>query len=403
MLTRAEQARDIHKFFQTPPRAQLGLLQVLLAIYHRTGKGDAARALLDELLREPDYWDTDRGPIERAELLLRGGWVLREQGRGDEALERVDRLLFESPGVHRPQAVFLYVERARAQAALGRPDEAQKDLDAFLKASPRGAGSYEHYAAACLLRGVLCQRRGDADGARAAWREGLYRRWPGDKDASGKPLPVTWTSTDALLYGVILAALCDDLSPEELVAIGKRFVSAAARQSTELPSLSDIPLPTRCLSTMWRTPRGQQCVAHISLQDLPAGDYCRLPLVLFSYEYVRNEAFAGELSAAQDALLWQAGNDLFDAYIARAVEIPQLVNLGLAWRGSTGIFGWAGVKNSLKPALRGPVAYLMGQRYLRLGKPAEAAQFFRSARDLAESGSELARLAQAELDGLERK
>jgi hypothetical protein len=45
-------------------------------------------------------------------------------------------------------------------------------------------------------------------------------------------------------------------------------------------------------------------------------------------------------------------------------------------------------------ALRGPMAYVFAQRYLRLQKPKEAAEFFRAARDAAAAGSRLRRLGQ---------
>ncbi|HEY7423855.1 MAG TPA: hypothetical protein VH682_06375 [Gemmataceae bacterium] len=40
-------------------------------------------------------------------------------------------------------------------------------------------------------------------------------------------------------------------------------------------------------------------------------------------------------------------------------------------------------------ALRGPLAYGFGPRYLRLQKPKEAAEFFHAARDAARAGSRL--------------
>jgi len=79
---------------------------------------------------------------------------------------------------------------------------------------------------------------------------------------------------------------------------------------------------------------------------------------------------------------------------------PQLVQLGFAWKGVTNFLGWAGVAPTLKPDLRGPLAYVLGMRCLRLNKPDDAAALFKTARDDAPKGSRLKALAQAELDRL---
>jgi len=53
--------------------------------------------------------------------------------------------------------------------------------------------------------------------------------------------------------------------------------------------------------------------------------------------------------------------------------------------------------------LRGPIAYLFGQRYLRLDKRLEARMFFQTARDDGPANSALRRLAEDRLKELKEK
>ncbi|MEO6740504.1 MAG: hypothetical protein ABIP20_09645 [Chthoniobacteraceae bacterium] len=46
----------------------------------------------------------------------------------------------------------------------------------------------------------------------------------------------------------------------------------------------------------------------------------------------------------------------------------------------TNVFGWAGAEAQLPPKPRGPIAYIMGQRYVKLGKPEDALAMFRTAK-----------------------
>jgi hypothetical protein len=82
------------------------------------------------------------------------------------------------------------------------------------------------------------------------------------------------------------------------------------------------------------------------------------------------------------------------------LTLPQLIQIGLTWKGTTSYLGWAGVSPNLDPALRGPSAYIFGHRYLRLNRRQEALALFRTALADAPPGSSLRRLAQAELDRL---
>lgn len=91
------------------------------------------------------------------------------------------------------------------------------------------------------------------------------------------------------------------------------------------------------------------------------------------------------------------------SWAAGTLNDAQVLQVALTWKGTTNFLGWAGVKGSLEPALRGPLAYVAGHRYLRLNRPTDAVTFFRTARQDSSPGSALHRLAQAELERLNAK
>lgn len=78
----------------------------------------------------------------------------------------------------------------------------------------------------------------------------------------------------------------------------------------------------------------------------------------------------------------------------------QSLQLLLAWKGISNFLGWGGVAPSLQPGLRGKLAYIMGHRYLRLGKPDDAKTFFQTAIGDAPKDSPLRQLSQQDLDSL---
>ena len=99
--------------------------------------------------------------------------------------------------------------------------------------------------------------------------------------------------------------------------------------------------------------------------------------------------------------MWELGLNGFVAVTDEGtVSQTQMIQLALAWKGITNFLGWAGVAPNLQPNLRGPIAYVMGHRYLRLGQPKDASMFFNTALTDAPNGSPLATMAQAELDRL---
>ena len=78
--------------------------------------------------------------------------------------------------------------------------------------------------------------------------------------------------------------------------------------------------------------------------------------------------------------------------------------LRISQRESSGPLGWGAVASALPPEQRGPVAYVLGVRYLqRKDKAADAKAMFQTAIKDSPADSALKKLAQTELDRLNKK
>jgi hypothetical protein len=75
----------------------------------------------------------------------------------------------------------------------------------------------------------------------------------------------------------------------------------------------------------------------------------------------------------------------------------------LAWTGTAGFLGWGGLAPTLQPRIRGPLAYVLGHRFLGMGQRDDAVAAFHAAVADGPPGSPLRRLAQAQLDRLAGK
>jgi WD40 repeat protein/tRNA A-37 threonylcarbamoyl transferase component Bud32/tetratricopeptide (TPR) repeat protein len=400
VLRNLEQAAELVRLFQAPAGERLRLQRSFLLAYHLQGQLATAVQLAEQLLDADEYWTPENRVREQADVLLRYAWLQRQQGNPAAALKRVDQALFERPGVPRPQVPFLFVERCRIHAALQQWDEAEQDLEQFFRAVPAGSGDYEHFAAASLARGWLRERRGDQPGALAAYRAGVFDRGrPVASDAASSGLARQGVVN--LIHGLALASLADELPDARAEEIYRELMDRIAGDSPLALAGGVARVPPSTLREMWRSPRGRDCARRIAMLDLSGAEYYRLPLLLMAYQHT-SQGSLERPTPEQDQLLWQLGGDFYEDYAAGKLNMPQLVNLGLAWKGSTGLLGWQGVRASLDPRIRGPLAYVLGHRYRRLGKPEDSATFFREARDDAQPGSPLQRLIAAETERRDR-
>ncbi len=140
----------------------------------------------------------------------------------------------------------------------------------------------------------------------------------------------------------------------------------------------------------------------MAFMDAEPLEFFRLPLIALIYEKFRQDLFGGKPTDAQDEVCWKAiggASNLFSGKLSRT----HLLQLGMAWKGSTGVLGWAGVASAIPGEDRSRIAYLVGVRYLKLNKQKEAREMFRKASTDAASGSQIKALVEDELKRLDAK
>jgi hypothetical protein len=298
------------------------------------------------------------------------------------ALDELDRYLRPVQG-KAGQAEPLVLDRARVLAALGRREDAEKDLDALL-AQPRLPSPLA--VNAWLLKGYLRRDANDQPRARDAWRKGI----DSFGDANAEPLPV------ATLQYLIMAAEVGCLGDAEL----KTLLGTLTARYANAGSLADAArgqIPPGALLAMWRTERGKKLARQFAFRDLSLLEYYRVPVLLLLAEVVHQRALPGKLTEDQEEMIWEYVQSGHDAILEGKLREEQALLLAALWKTKSTLY-WPGLKSSLDPSVRGPLAYFLGQRFLRDKQPAAATPFFRDALADAPPGSRLERLARAALE-----
>jgi len=384
-----ERAVEVERFLRVPDISHVHTKRSLLRAYRIAGQIDKAIRFAEQLVRAESVDELSSGD----NLVEEYSWLMRLHGDPRQGLEEIDRRLFQSPGVYREEMTYLLVERARIHAALEQWDEAEHDIDKFFHLASDADGiDYHAYSAASLIRGFLRQRQDNESGAVEAWRTGYA--------AEGADTVLHTSSIGgriALLNHMILASLSGQMTDAEAEAIVRDAFKSQGAGSAGAVFQSAVKLPPSVLREMWRTPRGRQSAEQMAFQTVTLAEYVRLPVFVTAAEYVRQNGFGHELSPEDETIVWDMAEQAFSAQQEGKIGATRLLQLGLAWKGTTNAFGWGGVQGSLEPELRASIAYIFGHRYRRLGKPAESASFFQTAEQDAPADSLVRRRARENL------
>jgi len=337
-------------------------------------------------------------------------WLLATGGESRRALELLDRILFEAPGVMRPSIknglnILLHClqERAYLNVAVRDWAAAEQDLEGYFKAYSSLPNQYSDYAKSRILQGFLLERRGDLEGARSAWQRGRIKSWRLEAPRDLVEELDAFPSPGPLFSDMMLGSLTNDFTETDLDVFISQLKKALGEDSFFVRGINLFRPSAAIFREAFQTPRGKDIARRIAGREVSLPEFVRLPFYPIGVQYVRQGAVPADLSPEQDALLWKMVEDLGGMYFNGQLTASQLFSLGLAWKGQTGFLGWDGVKGSLPANIRGPLAYVLGQRYVRvLKKPADAAKLFQTARDEAELGSPLRKLAEEELARLKK-
>ncbi len=391
-----EIALEVELLFQSAPgpqlRARFLLLRAQIAAAQKQRAHEQAAVILKEAPAPDlanrswwfDFWD---------EYSL----LLRQDKQPERALAEIDKRLF-SNSVLRMECLPLLVERACLNARLGRAEQAEKDLDDFLPKS--GDFPVRFRTRACLMRGLLLQARGDMPSAVKVWRMGLVKKAEKAADGEDRLTP--------LLHQLILAHLCDEPSTDEvealrdlvLVALGGHEAQAFSGTLRNLmPELAPEQLGP-VLRKGFDSTDGKRFIRGVADHDFTYPEMFEGTVVLLFVNMVKRMLEPHRLSAEEDALLKKLTGDLHGGALTGKITRQQFMKAGpslfflwndqqtLAMLASGGKGGFDPPAQAFEPAVRGPIAYVFGLRYLHVfRKPRDAAEYFRRAVDLAADGS----------------
>jgi tetratricopeptide (TPR) repeat protein len=408
---RMERALKVGEFLGTRAYDQVYFRKDLMRLLTLVGERDRAIELGRTTLREFEAIPTEDRLWQSEVLLTDYCWVLRSSGQARAALEELDRRIYRSPGVYIVSEdsgclTPCLLERARIQFALGDLPAAEKQVDQVLRLMKEHPGlrAYHNHSPAHLMKGFFHEGRGEHEQALAVWRQGTIKGWQETRLKEGNAEPGTpEVGQVSQLNHLVLASLTDQLNDDE----AERYLRQVQNSFTRDPVISQlgglVRVPPEALRRMWQTPRGRDWARRIAFRDLSFQDNVLAPATLLALAILREGAFDADLSPEEEEVAWFAVHEVWDRFTRNKIGKTQVLQLGLTWKGTTGFLGWGAVAPGLDAKLRGPLAYLFGQRLRKLGKRPEAEMLFRTALADAASDPRLRQLAQTALDRLPKQ
>jgi tetratricopeptide (TPR) repeat protein len=395
-------ALEIMEFFEVPDDTRDWLQFAVLRAHRAVGQEAEALEAAAQFLQPPsagnrDQGRTARGPGESrgANLVCEYAWLLRTAGRRETALAEIERLGNLMPrDLRGDRPVQWTLERVRCLWVLGRFSEAEAALDSLLgRSTAEDLG--ENAVSAWLLKGFLRRRAGDEAGAQQAWKKAGPHRLDADNG---------FKLTDWLIATSLRGAFTE----ADAKAVLARLTAEVGEGPNRLliqSSLGELVFQPKTIvavaNHLFHNRWGEGLARKVAFRETPLRDCLRVIPSLVIYEFLHESAMPQQLADDQADLLWKLSNDTYTAVIENhAISKGQFLQMGLAWKGIMNFLGWGGVAPTLPPELRGALAYVLGHRYLRLGRPEDAAGLFRTAAADAPPGSPLRKLAEAELQRL---
>ncbi len=416
------------RFFRNRYHNQIGLLRA----YRIQDQLSKAVIKCEEWLRKEPL-NSVNGLI----LAMEYGWIMREQGTPETALAEVNKRLYESPGVYREDLHWLLVERARLHIALGNKVEAENDLRTFFAKTNfhslsfpitpyvttqyLGQGAIYNWVGpvgivsnpypysgqilvgklppvnvvhldACMLLGFLRAEKGDTVEALAAW------------NAAAKDFKDYQGGTRGIFNLAIAASLTGKMSEGKAKDLLKLVLKRVAGSPKLQMGIRLLNPSASVFQKAWLHSIQNDFAREWIYQSVSFREATLIPVQTLGLEYIRQNAFQNKMTPNQEKYFVQtAFGEMVNALTQNKLTTKQAGRLAFSWNGVTGNFGWAGVKNSLSPKLRAPIAYVLGHRYQQLKRKKDAVMFLRTAVKDSPANSELRALAIEDLSRLEMK
>jgi serine/threonine protein kinase/WD40 repeat protein/tetratricopeptide (TPR) repeat protein len=413
MTTRLEFAVKVGDYLNIEPGQRSSMLSTLSRAYQLAGKPDRALEVARTAMKRCEDLPPSQRLHAAGQMIGDYIWLLRLQGQTDEAAREIEKWMYVSPGVETDSAPLLsglLLERAAIHISKNKRLAAEQDLArCFELLSRQSFGAVHHYylhVAVYMMHGFLLEDRGDHAGALAAWRKASLQAWAKDR-------PEDWQNfrdhptRAAIVVDWACRSLTNDVSDADADKIIAQMMetfgeSRQIRQAEMQQYLKAIPFSPAAIRTAWQTPRGRDYARKAAFHQLNMREVVRIPPFLLAAAAMRVDAFGDKMTDAEEALAWKLVEDTYELYATGKISKTKFLQLALTWKGTTNFLGWGSVGPTLPPAMRGPLAYALGHRFLRLERPKDAEMFFRTALNDAPANSPLKSLAQAQLDRLKK-
>lgn len=325
-------------------------------------------------------------PRERAALVSDLVWTLLEQGKQDEARQEVEQWLPDDPAAVRPDYLPLLIDRARLAYLEGNQEAALNDLNQFLERVDVKKISHAEFGAACLLRGMIYEDRGEFDAAREEYRKVRYSTWH-----AGAPSPSDYANAqgvemihlaDSFEYDAIATSWLGELTSDEAyrriltlstgAGMGAKFVERVAKAAVTPELIREVGLG------MFQGERGRalgrsRVLRVRSLRGIHVDGATQLLFV-----GVMRSAFRTEVTTPEEQqYVYSQCLALFHAFDQERVVNDDMITILELWQGKGSFRDWGKLANRLDPELAASMSYLFGRMHLLHGKPMSAEPFLR--------------------------
>ena len=164
----------------------------------------------------------------------------------------------------------MLIERAGLWIAQENWNEAEKDLDAFLRLVQPPDYPPRFWTRACLARGFLHERKNESDLAREVWKRGTPKSHPSLAWTLDRYCPMSLVQTS------MLAGLCNELTDADAEIMTGRLMQQMGGiiQGTGLKSALQFFLPELApqnlgpmLREVWHTEEGRRIAQQVAFRE----------------------------------------------------------------------------------------------------------------------------------------
>lgn len=322
-------------------------------------------------------------------------WMLRLEGRVDEAARWIDRCLALDAGKANSRH---WIDRAYIEVARGDKKGALRTIDAYLAATSIGGLDAPR---AFLLKGFLLHDDGQTEAAQQAWSAGFAaaRVYDGRNHAHKA---MYW------LFYSLLASLSDEGDEAD---IQKTLQSLLGNFGSNTPVALGLQLLTaspggqrrlgRACKQMWKTERGMNLARGVAYQQISFQEIVRDPALLLASHVTASLVRPAGLSGEEEAMAWQLTKGFHDAIVLdNSLGNDRLAALA-AGQLSPAMLPAAAEKFRDMPEIGGPLSYFVGLQLLQKSRPDLARKCFSMAMQTPMASDTLIGLAKAELAKLD--